>query len=281
MVTGVPGDRARSALAGTRFADVRWVETTGSTNSDAIDLARDGAPEGIVLVADHQTAGRGRQGRSWSAPAASSLLASILLRPPAAVADATTMAVGVAAAEAVEEVAGFSPRLKWPNDLVWPGDDSAPDRKLAGVLAEADWPAGSSMSGGWREPGPSERVVVVAGIGCNVNWPAELPADLAQIAVACNHIAGHDLDREDLLIAFLRRFDRWYAGLTAGDRDGLLAAWRRRSATIGRRVRVELAHDDHVGTAVDLTPEGHLVVDTLEGERRVFAVGDIVHLRPA
>ena len=140
MVTCVPGGRARSVLAagpGRRFVDVRWVSETGSTNADAMELAQQGAPEGIVLVADHQTAGRGRAGRTWTAPPGSGLLLTILLRPPARVMDLATMAVAVAAAEAVASVAGFAPRLKWPNDLVWPGDGPGPDRKLAGILAEA------------------------------------------------------------------------------------------------------------------------------------------------
>ena len=147
MVTCVPGGRARSALAGgpgARFADVRWVAETGSTNADAMELARQGEREGIVLVADHQTAGRGRAGRTWTAPPGAG---------SAAVDPAATARAGrrprrrwrwrCRAAAAVESVAGFSPRLKWPNDLVWPGDGSAPDRKLAGILAEADWPAAS------------------------------------------------------------------------------------------------------------------------------------------
>src|SRR6187402_820221 len=132
MVSCVPGRRARSALAdgpGRRFADVRWVAETGSTNADAMELVRQGEPEGIVLVADHQTAGRGRAGRTWTAPPGSGLLLSVLLRPPASVMDLTTMAVAVAAAEAVRSVVGFAPRLKWPNDLVWPGDGTAADRK--------------------------------------------------------------------------------------------------------------------------------------------------------
>src|SRR3954469_17377079 len=194
----VPGDLARRALGGTRFADVRWVDETGSTNADALALARQGAPEGIVLVADHQTAGRGRQGRTWEAPPGASLLVSVLLRPPAAVAGLTTMAVAVAAAEGMEEVTGFAPRIKWPNDLVWPGDGSAPDRKLAGILAEADWPARSPADGGWSPPPPGERVVVVAGMGINVNWPDSLPEELRDIAVAANHVAGQTIDREAL-----------------------------------------------------------------------------------
>lgn len=283
MVTGVPGGRARSALLGStgaRFADVRWVAETASTNSDVMELARQGEPEGVVLVADHQTAGRGRAGRSWSAPSGASLLTSILLRPPAASAEACTTAVALAAAEAIEEVAGFAPRLKWPNDLVWPGDGSGHDRKLAGILAEADWPVGSSAATGPRRAGPDERVVVVVGIGINVRWPEDLPEELADLAVACNHVTGRAVDREDLLISLLQHLGPWYERLVAGDRSALVAPWRERSATLGRRVRVELGPDDVVGTAVDLTEDGHLVVETLEGERRSFAVGDVVHLRP-
>jgi BirA family biotin operon repressor/biotin-[acetyl-CoA-carboxylase] ligase len=269
----VPGDLAKRALAGTRFRDVRWVESTGSTNADLLALARDGAPGGITLVADHQTAGRGRQGRTWTAPPGASLLASILLRPTAALAPSVTMAVAVAAAEAVEALAGFVPRLKWPNDLVWPGDGSAPDRKLAGILAEADWPARSPISGGWSEPPPDERVVVVVGIGLNVQWPRPLPDELAEIAVAINHISAQEVDREQLLITLLQRLDRWY---TAPD---LFDRWRELSATLGRRVRIDLGPDDVVGTAVDVDERGHLIVETLDGERRSFAVGDVVHLR--
>ena len=283
MVTCVPGSRARSALAdgpGARFADVRWVAETGSTNADAMALVRDGAPEGIVVVADHQTAGRGRRGRTWEAPPGSGLLASILLRPPAPIVELCTFVLGVAAAEAVASVCGFAPRLKWPNDLVWPGDGSAPDRKLSGILAEADWPAGSTADSGYRAPRAGERIGVVAGIGINTDWPAEVPAELADLAVACNHVTGAAPDRVQLLVALLERLAAWYEPLVAsGDPVPVLDAWRARSATLGRRVRVDLGRDDVEGTAVDVTPEGHLVVDTVEGERRTIVVGDVVHLR--
>jgi BirA family transcriptional regulator, biotin operon repressor / biotin---[acetyl-CoA-carboxylase] ligase len=282
-VTSTPdGDAARSALAGTRFADVRWSERTGSTNADVLGLARDGEPEGIVVVADHQAAGRGRRGRTWEAPPGAALMATVLLRPRAPVAGLTTMAVALAAAEAVEDLTGAAPALKWPNDLVWPGDATMPDRKLAGVLAEADWPSGATISAGWRQPAPDERVVVVVGIGCNVNWPEDLPDGLADTAVACNHVTGAEVDRVALLVALLRRLDSVYEPLVrTRDRRPLLDAWRGRSATLGRRVRIEQAAGDHVGTAVDVTDDGHLVVDTLDGEQRTFAAGDVVHLRPA
>jgi BirA family biotin operon repressor/biotin-[acetyl-CoA-carboxylase] ligase len=270
------GERARSALAGTRFADVRWVDVTGSTNDDALQLARDSAPEGIVLIADHQTAGRGRQGRSWVAPPGASLLMTVLLRPPARVADATTMAVSLAAAEAVDEVAGVQALLKWPNDLM------IGDRKLAGILAEADWPATSPVYAGHRPPRADDPVVVVVGLGLNVAWPDELPEEIAATATALNHASSRDVDREDLLIAFLRCLDGRYATLLGdGGRELVTAAWRTRSASLGRRVRVDLGASDVTGTAVDVTGEGHLVVEDDAGIRHTFAVGDVVHLRAA
>lgn len=304
-------ERARSALTGTRFGDVRWLAATGSTNSDAMALARDGEAEGVVVVADHQSAGRGRQARTWVAPPGGSLLVSVVLRPPARVAGSVTMAAAVAMAEAVEEVSGVVAGLKWPNDLVVATDDG--DRKLAGILAEADWPAGSTISGGYRAPAPDDRTVVVVGIGLNVTWPhpgagddsggmhgsradvlrsgddslaREGTADAADldevagIATALNWLAA-PVDRVDLLVAFLRHLDERYSALVADGASDLLAEWRRRSATLGRRVRVDLGADDVEGTAVDVTAEGHLVVETLEGDRRTLAVGDVVHLRSA
>ncbi|MGH9213187.1 MAG: biotin--[acetyl-CoA-carboxylase] ligase [Acidimicrobiales bacterium] len=284
----MPADRAsdgaefvRRQLAGGRFRDVRWVAETGSTNSDAMTLARDGAGEGTVVVADHQHAGRGRQGRAWLAPPGSSLLVSVLLRPSAAVVGTTAMAAGVAMADAVEHVTGCQPRLKWPNDLVMVGDAGDQDRKLAGLLAEADWPPGTTDSGGWRNPASHERLAVVVGAGVNVNWPAGLPDELADTAVALNHLVGHGVDRAGLLVAFLHRLDDVY-GQMVRERSAaaVLDGWRQRSATLGRRVRVDLGADDVEGTAVDVTDQGHLVVETGEGERRTLAVGDVVHLRP-
>jgi len=282
MVTCVPGRRARTVLAagvGARFADVRWVAETGSTNADLMELARQGEPGGIVLVADHQTAGRGRAGRSWTASPGAALLCSILLRPPAAALELCSMAVAVAAREAVASLTGVSARLKWPNDLVWPGDGSGPDRKLAGILAEADWPASSAISAGWRAPAPQDRGVVVVGIGINVHGLPDDLSDLVERAVALDELTPSPPDREDLLVALLEALAPRYEALVAGDRGGLLDAWRAGSATLGRPVRVVLGAGDVVGTAVDITDEGHLVLDAVDGQRRVLAVGDVVHLR--
>src|SRR5205823_1731834 len=145
------------------------------------------APAGLVAVAEHQTAGRGRQGRSWTAPPGSSLLMSVLLRPGIRPerSHLVTAAVALAAADALEEVAGFRPGLKWPNDLI------VDDRKLAGVLAEADGGA------------------VVVGIGINLNWPDQLPQELAQGAVSANQVVGRAVDADAVLIRLLERLDAY------------------------------------------------------------------------
>jgi BirA family transcriptional regulator, biotin operon repressor / biotin---[acetyl-CoA-carboxylase] ligase len=273
MVTGMGGDRARQALAGTRFADLRRVAETGSTNRDLLAAAADGAADGVVLVADHQTAGRGRLDRSWVAPPGSSVLMSVLLRPDLGAGDAhlLTTALAVGAAEACGGVAGVDVRIKWPNDLVVAADDHGGVRKVAGILAESSVERGRLSA-------------VVVGIGLNVNWPARLPADLESIAVALNHVAGHDIDRDDLIVATLAGLERWCAPLS-GDDDGrgagqsvLMAEARSRSATLGRRVRAEIGAETVEGTAQELSEAGELVVETAEGRRTIIA-GDVVHLR--
>ncbi|HEU5149195.1 MAG TPA: biotin--[acetyl-CoA-carboxylase] ligase [Iamia sp.] len=267
-------EQVRAAVGGTRFADVRWVAETGSTNADLLALAADGAGEGVVLGADHQTAGRGRRGRTWEAPPDTAVLVSVLLRPPAPAVDLVTPAVAVAAAAAVEAVVGVGPGVKWPNDLV------VDDRKLAGILAEASWPPGADIASGWTAPGESVRVPVVVGMGLNVRAAGRAP-ELAGLAVACDELGGAPATREDLVAAWLVALDRWYGrAVDPAGRDALWAEWRRRSATLGRRVRVDLGVDDLEGTAVDVTPGGQLVVETLEGATRTLAVGDVTHLRP-
>lgn len=279
MVIAVEGPDAIAASDAPRSWDIRRVETTASTNADVMALARDGAPEGIVVVADHQSAGRGRAGRTWTAPPGSSLMCTLLLRPPPAVAGLVTLALAVAAAEAVDRVAGFAPGVKWPNDLVVERADGT-TRKLAGILAEAEWPAGATASAGPGTAGPGERATLAVGIGLNVTWPAELPEELAGIATAINHVTDRPVTRDAVLDALLGAFAPHYDALVAGRVDAVLDAWRARSTTLGRRVRVDLGSREVVGSAVDIDGDGHLLVDEDSGERRTLAVGDVVHLRP-
>lgn len=245
-----------------RFTDIRHFDEIDSTNRYLLDEARAGAPEGVVAVAGHQTAGRGRMGRTWAAPPGSSLLVSVLLRPPveAARAHLVTMAAGVAACEAVFLAAGFTPSLKWPNDLVVGG------RKLAGMLSEAEIADG--------------RVdALVVGVGVNVNW-TDFPPEIVETATACNLVTGEAVDVDELLARFLDRLDHRYTTLLAPAGDqAVLGEYRQRCATLGRAVRVETGEGVVEGTALDVTDAGHLIVESPDGSRHEFAVGDVVHLR--
>lgn len=215
-----------------------------------------------MAVADRQTAGRGRLDRTWEAPPGSALLVSVLLRPDILPTHlhSTTMAAAVAASDACEEVAGFRPLLKWPNDIV------VGDRKLAGLLAEAE------LSG--------DRVdAVVVGMGLNVNWDRP-PPELADTAIAASEVAGRIIDRGALLDRFLERLEEHYGALVEpGGWRGTLLNYRRLSATLGQEVRVELAHETFTGRAVEVTSEGHLLVE-IDGEVRRVSAGDVIHLRP-
>lgn len=241
--------------------DVRWrihrFEDVDSTNRYALDAARSGEPPGLVVVADHQRAGRGRRGRTWTAPAGTSLLVSILLAPPARADDAhlLTMAAALALRSAVSEVARVDAALKWPNDLV------VGDRKLAGLLAEADAHAGTVRH-------------VVVGIGCNVGW-VNFPPELADSATSCAREAGREVDRAALLAALLRALAARLDALDEVPRD-----YRSSLSTIGRAVRVELVDDAVEGVATDVDASGRLVVQPAHGHPVVVAVGDVVHLRP-
>ena len=240
---------------------MRIHEELPSTNTALVEEAREGAPEGLVVVADHQTAGRGRLGRTWSAAPGTALLVSVLLRPPLPIGEVPVvlMAAGLAACDGVEAAAGVRPRLKWPNDLV------VGDRKLAGLLTEA--------SGG-GDPG------IVLGLGINVTAGA-YPASLAAEATSCEEEGKGPVDRGELLVAFLTALDsRYSAALAAGGRAATFEAYRADSATLGRRVRVELTTGPSLeGQASRLADDGQLVVVDEAGVEHLVNVGDVKHLR--
>lgn len=285
---GVPRQRnARAAesaqfgsVSGTRFSSVEWHSKIDSTNTELLDRARRGAPEGMVLIADEQTAGRGRRGRRWTAPPGTSLMMSVLLRPPPGPlppsrAALVTLAVALAAVDACDRVSGVRPSLKWPNDLVIAGVGPH-DRKLAGILAE-------SLSA------EGELTALVVGMGLNTGWPA-VPDELDGIATSLNLESGRPVDRTLLARLILEGLEQRYEGLCRADRgDGMRAASlleeaRRNSATLGRRVRISFDETSNGGAlegiASDLDAEGRLMVRDDAGTTRTVSVGDVVHLRP-
>lgn len=268
MVTGMKGDHASNGRAATRFVPVQWVDVTGSTNDDVLEAARGGAPEGLVLVADEQVAGRGRLGRSWQAPAGSSLLVSVLLRPEIEP-EMSHLAVSVVALSmrsACQEVAGVTPALKWPNDLLEP--DGV--RKLGGILAESIVEAGRVTA-------------IVVGVGLNVNWPEQVPEELRGIAVALNHLSPDvAVDRQTLLGSFLGHLERWRRDLESDSgRADIRSEYMSICSTVGREVRVTRVDGGEVrGLASGVDETGGLIVSSLEGTEEVVRAGDVEHLRP-
>jgi len=245
---------------------VEVTEVTGSTNADLLALASGGAPEGLVLAAEQQSAGRGRMGRAWVAPPRAALTFSLLLRPravPRARHGWLPLLAGLATAEAVRATTAVDARLKWPNDVL------AGAGKLGGILAEAA--AGA----------------VVVGIGLNVSTePDELPPRAPGSLTATSlRIAGSaSLDRGVLLAAILtaveRRYRAWTRARGDPERSGLPADYTRLCSTIGQRVRVELPGGGPLtGLATGIDADGRLLVRTRSGADLPVAAGDVVHLR--
>jgi BirA family biotin operon repressor/biotin-[acetyl-CoA-carboxylase] ligase len=239
------------AAAGLR-APVHWEEVTGSTNATAYALAMDGAPEWTLVAAGHQTAGRGRLGRSWEDVAGRALLCSVVLRPSVPPEDAglLTLLAGAAWVETAREVAGVDATAKWPNDLL------VGDAKAGGVLAESRVVEG-------------RLDVVILGSGINLE-PPQLDGPAAGL--------GADADPVDLLAGFLVRFRAGYEVDPHRLSDEVRARWRAVAATLGRDV--EAARTDGVpirGRAVDIDARGGLVLDTRDG-LAVVSFGEVLHL---
>ncbi|GAA3221024.1 biotin--[acetyl-CoA-carboxylase] ligase [Streptomyces sp. XM83C] len=251
------------------WSELEVVRNTGSTNTDLVARAAAGkAAEGAVLVAEEQSAGRGRLDRRWTAPPRSGLFFSVLLRPVEVPVDRwgwLPLLTGVAVATGLSRAAGVDTSLKWPNDLlVTVGGE---ERKAGGILAERAGDDG-----------------VVIGVGVNVTLRAdELPVPQAG-SLALAGAAG--TDRDPLLRAVLRSLEDWYGRWRAAGGDpaacGLQETYAAGCATLGRTVRAELPGDRSItGEAVALDGDGRLVIATEEGVQEPVGAGDIVHLRPA
>lgn len=232
----------------------------GSTNEVARRLAAQGAPEGLLVWAEEQTAGRGRMGRRWEAPRGSSLLVSLLLRPYLSPERAFLLSAlaSLAVAEAVEVETGLRCELKWPNDVLVNG------RKCCGILVELE--------------GKGHRIAyAVIGWGLNVNLRFEGP--LAERATSLAQELGRPLPRLPLLVACLERMESWYFALRAGRDEELWAAWRARLGMLGRTVEVSTPEGPFVGEAVDVAPDGSLLVRRADGTLIPVRAGD-VSVRP-
>jgi len=232
----------RQALRpGLPWTDLVCLAVTASTNRVAMEMAENGAPHGTVVVADAQTAGRGRMGRRWASPAGKNLYVSLLLRPPVPTVDAPRLALvaGVALADAVE-AAGVPALLKWPNDLY------CGERKAAGILAEMA-----------SEPGRVRHVVI--GVGLNVNMEeADFPPDLRGTATSLRIRAGREFRRVDVLARLLDAFGARYGRFVRGGFASIRDEWDRRDFLRGRRVFLRRHGREGWGTAEGLDAAGAL-----------------------
>jgi BirA family biotin operon repressor/biotin-[acetyl-CoA-carboxylase] ligase len=239
--------------------DVEYHDSIGSTNERARELADEGR-EDVAVVADEQTAGRGRLDRGWSGPSGG-IYTSLLIRPdvPPAHAPAYTLAAAVAVARAARE-AGVDARIKWPNDVLVLDDEAERGgKKLCGILTEME--------------GEADRVKwLIVGIGINANVD---PDTLPESATSLQEERGDPVDRRVFTQRLLETFDD-----LRNDPDSILDAWREHAATLEQRVRVETPGGEVVGEAVDVEFPGALIVETDDGERRRVTAGDCEHLRP-
>jgi len=247
------------------WREVVYLDRVGSTNDVAKDLASQGAAEGIVVVADEQTAGRGRMDRRWIAPPESSLLCSILFRPALSPdqANRLTMLCSMAAADAIERVADLSVAIKWPNDLIVISaaerGASQEWRKLAGILTE------TGMTG-------DQLAYVVVGIGINVNVPQALLPKLAPGATSLLAETGQTVDRSRLLIALLENVAFRYEQLRNGHSPR--EEWSARLATLGQWIDVTTSDRTLHGIAEAVDENGALLLRTADGAVHRLLTGD-------
>jgi len=234
---------------------------TGSTNTLAMDLAQKGAADGTVVIAEIQTGGRGRMGRTWASPRGN-LYLSVILRPavPVYKAPLITLTGAVAVATAVREHLGVPAGIKWPNDILVDG------RKVAGLLTE--------MS---AEPDRIRHIVL--GIGVNVNMDMrELPPDVRRTATTLAAATGGCVDRTSFAKALLASLDRWYQCFLKNDAD-VVEAWKGLNVTLGSRVAVSGGGTMLEGLACGVDAEGRLILELDDGTLRQVAAGDVTIMK--
>jgi len=240
--------------------EIYYFPEIDSTNRRAHDQGRRGAREGTVVLADFQSQGKGRLGRSWASPAGLNLYASIILRPPipAKVAPQITLLAGVATAHALARASGLDTRVKWPNDIFLRG------KKVAGILSE-------------MEADNTKTQFVILGIGVNVNWPrGDIPPDLLEIATSLRAEGGREIPRTLVAAEIFEELEQAYTSfLQEGFSPRLREEWNRLSWINGKRVTVTLPDKTISGEALGLDTDGALLLLDQEGKTQRFIAGDV------
>ena len=237
-----------------------WFDSIDSTNTRAKELAAQGVPHGTVLIADHQTGGRGRLGRSFHSPGGVGIYLSLILRPNCAPDRLMhlTCAAAVAACEAVEAACGIRPGIKWTNDLVWG------KRKLAGILTEL----------GMSQTGTVSHTVIGIGINC-CQKESDFPPEIREMAGSLHSITGKEIDRAKVAAALLDALYRMDQQLLA-DRNGIMDRYRSLCITLGQEISLRKADGSvRYGKAVDIDDEGGLVVSFADGKTETVTSGEV------
>jgi BirA family biotin operon repressor/biotin-[acetyl-CoA-carboxylase] ligase len=239
---------------------VHHYAVVGSTQLVARGVAEAGAPHGTIVIAEEQTAGRGRLGRAYTCPPGG-LWCTLILRGPLPISRAQLvgLAAGVAAAETIAVQTSLAPTLKWPNDVLVAG------LKVAGILAEMT-----------AEEQSVHYLLVGAGININIRTD-QFPAELRSVATSLSIQLGAPSDRRTFLQAYLLRLEQLYQGLLLGP-GAVIDAWRRLPNTLGRRVRAQLWDGEVEGRAAEILPDGALLIEQASGTHLRVGTGDIVHI---
>lgn len=236
-------------------------EETVSTNIDAFRLASHGAEEGTVIIAENQTGGKGRLGRTWASVPGRGLYLSIILRPKIAPSKASgiTIAAAVALSDTLDEFDIKDHEIKWPNDILING------RKISGILTEMK--------------GDADKIdFIITGIGINLNTcPEDYPSDIKRIAASAADFRGNYIDRCAFLQSLLRNFEKYYVTFINSGFPEILEKWKEKTSITGRVIKVSLIDEIFTGTVKGINAEGFLIVETVTGERLINS-GDINYI---
>ena len=232
-----------------------YLERVDSTNRYARMLASEGAPHGTLVIANEQTGGRGRRGRSWISPAGEGIFMSLILRPQCAPEKTPMLSLqtALAVARAIHTVTGLEAKIKWPNDIVVCG------KKVCGMLLEMDFSEGRLQS-------------VVAGVGINVHQTV-FPDEIVRTASSLDLLSGRRIPRKAVIDAFLREFEQTQKLME--DSGLFMDTYRAYSATLGQKVQVIALGETYTGTALEVTDSGSLIVLNEEGEHREVLAADV------
>jgi BirA family biotin operon repressor/biotin-[acetyl-CoA-carboxylase] ligase len=252
-----------SLIKGKIGRDLITLRTVDSTNTLALELGEKGAPHGTVVIADSQTKGKGRLGRTWVSPPGINIYMSLILRPNIRSADATLlmMIASISCARALRDGTGLPITIKWPNDLM------VNDKKMGGILTEI-----KSIGG--------RILFAVIGIGINANSDRnDFPPDLRYTATSLKIETSREQPRKTLIAGILNEMSCWYDTLIGGERRLLLDEWRHLTSTLRKTVTVTTGDEVLTGTAEDIDANGMLLLKLPSGEIRTIHTGDLTFLR--